>query len=128
MKENANKFIKQKNSNIARSHNLRFMARAMVAYLIVAQLVTKRQIISSSLFLSQMQLFLNSLPIKTGYAERDCSQDCSHCTHANPSLMSPSQSGTIGAKGAAYKISGHKYGIGSVGSLRHLLNTAALIA
>ena len=29
MKENANKFIKQKNSNIARSHNLRFMARAM---------------------------------------------------------------------------------------------------
>lgn len=57
MKENANKFIKQKNSNIARSHNLRFMARAMVAYLIVAQLVTKRQIISSSLFLSQMQLF-----------------------------------------------------------------------
>lgn len=34
MKENANKFIKQKNSNIARSHNLRFMARAMVAYII----------------------------------------------------------------------------------------------
>ena len=33
MKENANKFIKQKNSNIARSHNLRFMARAMMAYL-----------------------------------------------------------------------------------------------
>ena len=47
----------KKNSNIARSHNLRFMARAMVAYLIVAQLVTKRQIISSSLFFSQMQLF-----------------------------------------------------------------------
>lgn len=57
MKENAYKFIKQKNSNIARSHNLRFMTRAMVAYLIVAQLVTKRQTISSSLFLSQMQLF-----------------------------------------------------------------------
>ena len=34
MKENANKFIKQKNSNIARSHNLRFMTRAMMAYLI----------------------------------------------------------------------------------------------
>ena len=34
MKENANKFIKQKNSNIARSHNLSFMARAMMAYLI----------------------------------------------------------------------------------------------
>lgn len=34
MKENAYKFIKQKNSNIARSHNLRFMARAMVAYII----------------------------------------------------------------------------------------------
>ena len=34
MKENANKFIKQKNSNIAHSHNLRFMARAMMAYLI----------------------------------------------------------------------------------------------
>ncbi len=34
MKENANKFIKQKNSNIARSHNLRFMARAMMAYII----------------------------------------------------------------------------------------------
>ena len=47
----------KKNSNVARSHNLMFMARAMVAYLIVAQLVTKRQIISSSLFLSQMQLF-----------------------------------------------------------------------
>ena len=75
-----------------------------------------------------MQLFLNSLPIKTGYAERDCSQDCPHHAHANPSLMDPNQSGTIGAKGAAYKISSHKYGIGSVGSLRHLLNTAALIA
>lgn len=37
----------KKNSNIARSHNLRFMARAMVAYLIVAQLVTKRQIIGA---------------------------------------------------------------------------------
>ena len=72
-----------------------------------------------------MQLFLNSLPIKTGYAERDCSQDCSHRTHANPSLMGPSQSGTICAKGAAYKISSHKYGIGPVGSLRHLLYTAA---
>lgn len=47
----------KKNANVARSHNLMFMARAMVAYLIVAQLVTKRQIISSSLFLSQMQLF-----------------------------------------------------------------------
>ncbi len=57
MKENANKFIKQKNANVARSHNLMFMARAMVAYLIVAQLVTKRQIISSSLFLSLMRLF-----------------------------------------------------------------------
>lgn len=57
MKENANKFIKQKNANVARSHNLMFMARAMVAYLIVAQLVTKRQTISSSLFLSLMQLF-----------------------------------------------------------------------
>lgn len=34
MKENANKFIKQKNTNVARSHNLRFMARAMVAYII----------------------------------------------------------------------------------------------
>lgn len=47
----------KKNANVARSHNLMFMARAMVAYLIVAQLVTKRQIISSSLFLSLMQLF-----------------------------------------------------------------------
>ncbi len=34
MKENANKFIKQKNANVARSHNLMFMARAMVAYII----------------------------------------------------------------------------------------------
>ena len=33
MKENANKFIKQKNANVARSHNLMFMARAMVAYI-----------------------------------------------------------------------------------------------
>ncbi len=47
----------KKNANVARSHNLMFMARAMVAYLIVAQLVTKRQIISSSLFLSLMRLF-----------------------------------------------------------------------
>ena len=35
MKENANKFIKQKNANVARSHNLMFMARAMVAYYII---------------------------------------------------------------------------------------------
>ena len=34
MKENANKFIKQKNANVARSHNLMFMARAMVVYII----------------------------------------------------------------------------------------------
>lgn len=34
MKENANKFIKQKYANVARSHNLRFMARAMVAYIL----------------------------------------------------------------------------------------------
>ena len=34
MKENANKFIKPKNANVARSHNLMFMARAMVAYII----------------------------------------------------------------------------------------------
>jgi hypothetical protein len=43
-------------------------------------------------------------------------------------MVCPCQSGTIGAKGTAYKIGSHKYGVGSVGGLRHLLNAAALIA
>lgn len=51
MKENANKFIKQKNSNIARSHNLRFMARAMVAYIIKSATI--------SLHLSKLRIMLS---------------------------------------------------------------------
>ena len=43
-------------------------------------------------------------------------------------MVCPCQSGTIGSKGPAYKIGSHKYGVGSVGGLRHLLNAAALIA
>ena len=42
--------------------------------------------------------------------------------------MCPCQSGTIGSKGTAYKIGSHKYGVGSVGGFRHILNTTTLIA